>query len=148
LQRARVGEVDLPTIQDAAQPAASTQDEDEEQDASQASDPRTLSSNRLISQSSAVSIHFSQRDDARVRRDHKDASLLDFSSLRPQLKHRLNDREEKRLMLKFESQISKLSGEIEAVNPNMKVCFLFTVKLFVSCKQLISQIYFIFSIGC
>jgi structural maintenance of chromosome 1 len=123
LQRARVGEVDLPTIQDGAQTVTSTQDE-EEKDASQGSDPRASSSNRLISQSSAVSIHFSQRDDARVLRDHKDASMLDFSSLRPQLKHRLNDREEKRLMQKFESQISKLSGEIDAVNPNMKVCVL------------------------
>jgi structural maintenance of chromosome 1 len=139
LQRARVGEVDLPTVQDVAQPVASTQDEDEEQEASQESDPRTLSSNRLISQSSAVSIHFSQRDDARVRRDHKDASLLDFSSLRPQLKHRLNDREEKRLMQKFESQISKLSGEIEAVNPNMKVCVLFTGNFFFCSNQLISK---------
>jgi len=115
LQRARVDEVDLPSIQDDTQPGIETQNEDDEQEGTQAS------SNRLISQSSsAVSIHFSQRDDAIVRKDHQDASLLDFSSLRPQLKHRLKEREDKKLRLKFENQISKLSGEIDAMNPNMK----------------------------
>lgn len=116
LQRARVDEVDLPSIQGDTQPSIETQNEDDEQEGTQAS------SNRLISQSSsAVSIHFSQRDDAIVRKDHQDASRLDFSSLRPQLKQRLKEREDKKLRLKFENQISKLSGEIDAMNPNMKV---------------------------
>ena len=133
LQRARVDEVDLPSIQEGSRHGslvgtASQGSDDDEQDETESSEPFSrISSSRatqpLMSQNSAVSIHFSQKDDAGVVKDHRDVSLIDFSSLRSQLKQRLKDREEKKLRSKFEQQICKLAGEVEGMNPNMKVCY-------------------------
>ena len=49
------------------------------------------------------------------------AAKVDFSKLDELLKQRPSDREEKRMKKEFEDKINKLTAEIEAANPNMKV---------------------------
>ena len=123
LQKARVEEVDLPMVDAEGDPTPSqrsvrasqrTQTESEERDGSSESGAPTQ-------ETTGPSVHFSQADDARVVRDRRDASKVDFSNMRPKLKQRLSDREEKKMRKYFEDQLAKIAADIEGMTPNMKV---------------------------
>lgn len=124
LQRARVEEVELPLLENDEDEDVEEEDEDEDPSepttSAQATSKETSSGQRLMTQSSAVSMHFSQKDDPRVAREREDVSKVDFSSLRNQLRQRVKEKEDRNLRNKFESQISKLAEEIERMTPNMK----------------------------
>lgn len=107
LQKARVEKVELPLI-----------GENDEDGLIEGEEQQGFSA--PLSQESLVSTHFSQGDDELVAKDRRDANKIDFSGLRRELKKRVSDREEKRIKAEFEQKVSKLSSDIEGMNPNMK----------------------------
>jgi len=121
LQKARVEEVDLPTL--AQSPAGRTrssqathqeeEDEDEEMTSTQAGTSSQLSQE-------TGTVHFSQSDDARVIKERRAANRIDFSKLSNALKQRVSDREERKMRKDFEDQIAKLTADIGGMSPNMK----------------------------
>ena len=72
-------------------------------------------------QESLISTHFSQPDDSKVIKDRNDSDKVNFDSLRSELMKRLSDREEKKVRLDFENNITKLTTQIEGMTPNMRV---------------------------
>mmetsp|Transcript_16447 Transcript_16447/g.24130 ORF Transcript_16447/g.24130 Transcript_16447/m.24130 type:complete len:1331 (-) Transcript_16447:133-4125(-) len=135
LQKARVEEVDLPLVGDETRRESRLRgrrrggggDQDQlMEDAAESieeSSERTDSEPQMsqtLSQETAVSMRFSQREDPRVEKEREEAEKVDFSSLRAPLKQKLKDRDEKKLRTSFEENIIKLQEDIEAMNPNMK----------------------------
>jgi hypothetical protein len=53
--------------------------------------------------------------------DMNEASKVDFSKMREDLKQRLGDREERKVRKEFEDARGSIEGEIEGMVPNMKV---------------------------
>jgi transcription initiation factor TFIIIB Brf1 subunit/transcription initiation factor TFIIB len=97
-------------------------DEDEEDSPeSQDSQERTQNS-ALATQMS----QYSNDNNPKIVADKNEAAKLDFSRMRPDLKQRLGDREERKVRKEFEDARTKIEGEIEGMVPNMKVssfCF-------------------------
>lgn len=117
LQKARVEEVDLPLV--SSRKRGDNDEEDEEmEDESQVAQSQALS--MPMTQDSGYTTKFSQADYPAVAKDRKDASKVDFSQMRANLKKKLSDREEAKLKKNFEDQIQKLASEIEGMTPNMK----------------------------
>lgn len=75
----------------------------------------------MMTQGTFASVHFSQPDDSRVIKDRNDANMVDFTSLRPELKQRISDKKENDLHKKFADDIEKITAQIEGMTPNMKV---------------------------
>ncbi len=119
LQKARVDEVELPILD--------AEDLDEEDDdnygESQPSESGTRSSSRTNIQAATQesSAHYSQRGDAKVAKDRRDAGKVDFSAMDEDLKVRRSASEDDNLKKRFESKILKLTQEIDGIAPNMKV---------------------------
>jgi len=111
LQKARVDEVELPVL-----------DEDEEMDEDDDEPTESQRSSRFSGSGTqeSNSYHFSQRESAKITRDRKEASRVDFSNMDDDLKKRRSASEEDKLQKKFEGKISKLNQEIEGIAPNMK----------------------------
>jgi structural maintenance of chromosome 1 len=131
LQKARVEEVDLPLVREestgsrtrSARKRGSSQkstemEEEEVIDESQITGTQGLSI--PMTQESGMTTMFSQADYPVVAKDRKDASRINFSQLRENLKKRMSEREEIKLQKEFEDQIEKLVVEIENMAPNMK----------------------------
>jgi structural maintenance of chromosome 1 len=135
LQKARVEEVELPLIDSEGSSQRKTRsgrpigendqddmDEDEEDSPeSQDSQERTQNS-ALATQMS----QYSNDNNPKIVADKNEAAKLDFSRMRPDLKQRLGDREERKVRKEFEDARTKIEGEIEGMVPNMKVssfCF-------------------------
>jgi structural maintenance of chromosome 1 len=119
LQKSRVEEVNLPHLKEGRKGGADD-DMDENDDSSQATND---DSSQGTSQDSVntKSTHFSQSDDRRVMKDKKDASTIDFSGLKGDLKARLtSDRDEKKIRSGFEQKLAKIHADLEAIAPNMK----------------------------
>jgi structural maintenance of chromosome 1 len=110
LQKARVEEVILPMLDE------EERDSDDEGDfaSSQRSSSRE-DSNHSLSQS------MSQTNPKKIQKDLQAASKVNYSKLDELLKQRPSDREEKRMKKEFEEKLNRLTAEIEAANPNMKV---------------------------
>lgn len=136
LQKARVEEVELPLVGVSAQQkksrrtrsgrrlsAASDEednmDEDEEESPTQSQPRSGTSGPTQLSQD----IQFSQSQNERVAADKDEASKIDFSNMRSDLKQRLGDREERKVRKEFEDARLKFDGEIEGMVPNMKVSY-------------------------
>lgn len=135
LQKARVEEVDLPMLGSDGEPIASNEraararrrsggdgEEDEEELPPESSQQSTseYNSNTMTQDSRAVT-QFSQANNPIVMRDQHEASKVDFSGMRNDLKERTSDREEKKIKKDFEEKIAKAITDIENINPNMKV---------------------------
>ena len=125
LQKSRVEEVHLPTLKAGGKrgSGAADADDDENDDNSQGSSSQADTNSQSNSQNSTLteSTHFSQTDDRKVKKDRKDASKVDFSKLKPELKQRLtSDRDEKKIRSQFEQKLAKIQADIEAMVPNMK----------------------------
>jgi chromosome segregation ATPase len=110
LQKARVGEVILPMLDEEERES----DDDGEFASSQRSSSRE-DSNPSLTQT------MSQTNPRKIQKDLKTASRVDYAKLDEQLKQRPSDREEKRMKKEFDDKINRLTAEIEAANPNMKV---------------------------
>jgi len=119
LQKARVEEVDLPLIKQKNKKGENVEDDDAEDDdmsLSQGSDSQSQGDSQ-----GSTATRFSQGSDKKVKKDKKEASKVDFSSLKPELRARLNsDRDEKKIRVKFEDQIARIMQELQAMVPNMK----------------------------
>ena len=132
LQKARVEEVSIPLVTEWSDTSIKEDDrmtrankrqrdiensEDEEENTENIdqgfSQPET--------QESLISTHFSQPDDSKVIKDRNDSDKVNFDSLRSELMKRLSDREEKKVRLDFENNITKLTTQIEGMTPNMRV---------------------------
>lgn len=123
LQKARVEEAEIPLLDL----------EDSEESVGQSTrSSRTNRENRndddvhqgsidMMTQGTFASVHFSQPDDSRVIKDRNDANMVDFTSLRPELKQRISDKKENDLHKKFADDIEKITAQIEGMTPNMKV---------------------------
>jgi structural maintenance of chromosome 1 len=131
LQKARVEEVELPLVEEEGDGgAAALQGSRADGSARRSRTSRRSGEDDGTSseeeESQPVSgtqgpTQFSQADNPVVVHDQNVASKLDFSGLRPSLKEKLSDREEKSLRKEFEDKLSKLQDEISSMNPNMKV---------------------------
>ena len=125
LQKARVDEVELPTL--GAGDAGGEEEDAEGGGGVSESQGSSRSSRRRASQPSETqeslvsSQHFSQGEDAKVAEDRREASRVDFSTMDEDLKMRRSAAEDDKLRKKFEVKISKLTQEIEGIAPNMKV---------------------------
>mmetsp|Transcript_12233 Transcript_12233/g.18122 ORF Transcript_12233/g.18122 Transcript_12233/m.18122 type:complete len:1306 (-) Transcript_12233:502-4419(-) len=117
LQKARVEEVELSMAGESETAEEGTSQKDDE---AEESSEEQEGFSQPLSQQSGLTTHFSQKDDARVVKDRKDANKVDFTNLRPELKSRSSDRAEKKIRQDFEDQISKLAADVEAMSPNMK----------------------------
>lgn len=123
LQKARVEEVDLPTVGASSVQRSRTRgsqrfrenDEDEMTET-----PSDRASDHAFTQETAATVHFSQVDDTRVLKDLSDAAKIDFSKMQSKLKQRMSDRDEKKVRKDFEHQLSELTADIECMTPNMK----------------------------
>jgi len=129
LQKARVEEADIPTIVDTGSDPTDNRstrakrrgrgdisDEELEQGESEG-----FSASQPLSQMSALTAQFSQPFDSKVMKDRNDAEKIDFSLLRSDLKERLSDREDKKIIKEFDDKLQKLLSAIEGMTPNMKV---------------------------
>ncbi len=124
LQKARVEEAEIPLLAvELSGQGDENKDSEKDMDDSDSyeSNQRNIQLSQYATQESIVTTHFSQPDDSRVVKDKRDASRVDFSELRSDLKQKLSEREEKRIRKDFEDQLIKLSTQIENMNPNMKV---------------------------
>lgn len=123
LQKARVEEAEIPLLAvELSGQGDENKDSEKDMDDSDSyeSNQRNIQLSQYATQESIVTTHFSQPDDSRVVKDKRDASRVDFSELRSDLKQKLSEREEKRIRKDFEDQLIKLSTQIENMNPNMK----------------------------
>ena len=104
LQKARVEEAEIPLLADELKDQ-DDEDKDSEKDKddsdSYESVERNIQLSQYATQESIVTTHFSQPDDSRVVKDKRDASRVDFSKLRSDLKQKLSEREEKRISFLF-----------------------------------------------
>ena len=82
--------------------------------------PGTLPTAGTRSQNSLQMTQWSQDSNPKVAADRVEASKLDFSKMRSDLKERLTDREERNVRKGFEDQRAKIDAEIEGMVPNMK----------------------------
>jgi len=127
LQKARVEEVELPLVGETprskrrSRSRGTGDDESDEgiEEESPPSEEQKLSA-PSSTQDSNISTHFSQTDDQKVAKDRRDASRIDFTNMKSKYKHRLKDRDEKKVRSDFEQQINAISAEIEKMTPNMK----------------------------
>jgi len=130
LQKARVEEADIPIIMEPSSGLAGADSRstrakrrsggnisDEELDQGDSEGDGT---SQPLSQMSAVTAHFSQPFDSKVMKDRNDTEKIDFSLLRPELKERLSDREDKKIIKEFDDKLQKLISVIEGMTPNMK----------------------------
>lgn len=137
LQKARVEKVELPLVGANREPGAlgrtrsrrsrrGTQDEDdEEEEEEEAEDSQEMSQesesmSQTMTSESRTRTQFSQAENPVVMRDQQQASKVDFSRMREDLKRRLSDREEKKMRKEFEDKLSKIVADIESITPNMK----------------------------
>ena len=118
LQKSRVEEVDLPMV-GSRETSSESGPTDQEDDGMSSSHP----SSERNTQESAVQTQFSQEDNPKVVQDKHEASKVDFSEMHPELKHRLSDREERKVRKDFDDRLSKIEAEIEGMAPNMKVSY-------------------------
>jgi structural maintenance of chromosome 1 len=137
LQKARVEEVELPMVgspnnraigsrRNRSRRFSSGDDEEEEGSDDEESGTEVMTqpsatTEMPFTQESRTHTHFSQRNNPVVVRDQREASKVDFSEMRDDLKHRLSDREEKKMRKEFDDKIEQVSAEIERITPNMKV---------------------------
>ena len=106
LQKAKVEEVDLPMVGGTSSIADGTSSESGSQAGSQSSE-------------TTASTHFSQKDNQQVRRDQTDAERVDFSELE---NHRdVEPSKLPKIKNDYESKLTELQGEIQQMQPNMKV---------------------------
>lgn len=154
LQKARVEEVDLPMLDAHGQPKQAKtgrtrsgrrvdgvdDEEEEDEDEEQQSSSQAASSSQPLTQDSRSGTHFSQANYPAVLRDSEKVAMVDFSEMRTSLKQRLSDREEKKMRKEFDEKISKITADIEAITPNMKVrlCRVHPRKLPPRCISLVS----------
>lgn len=130
LQKARVEEAQLPVMdpENAARRltrsgreiGGSADDEDEQMDSETDDSPGTLPTNTARSQSSLQMTQWSQDSNPKVVADRDEASKLDFSKMRSDLKERLTDREERKVRKEFEDERARIDAAIEGMVPNMK----------------------------
>jgi structural maintenance of chromosome 1 len=125
LQKARVEEVDLPLVREesSSSRARTTRKRGGSQKGNESEGEDVEEESQItgtMTQESGMTTMFSQADYPVVAKDRKDASRIDFSKLRENLKKRLTEREELKLQKEFEDQIEKLVVEIENMAPNMK----------------------------
>ncbi|GKY92407.1 hypothetical protein MPSEU_000211300 [Mayamaea pseudoterrestris] len=135
LQKARVEEVDLPLLgpggvkidnRRTRSRRRSREDDTEEAEdenvESQAYNTQNSSASNTqpMTENSHAITQFSQADNPIVVRDQERASQVDISMMRDALKHRLSDRDEKRLRNEFEDKLSNILSDIESITPNMK----------------------------
>jgi structural maintenance of chromosome 1 len=126
LQKARVEEVELPLLTDDGRRTTRSGrrlgDSDDEYEMEEDED-------RLFTQPQSSSSgptqysqdNFSSSQNEKVTADNDEASKVDFSKMRNDLKQRLGDREERKVRKEFDDTRLKLEGEIEGMVPNMKV---------------------------
>ena len=119
LQKARVEEVELPMIGADSNRRTTrsgrqiAEDSDEEMKDSDEEEPE--------SQASQFATQYSHESDPKMVSDKNEASKVDFSKKREDLKQRLDDREERKVRKEFEDARTSIEGEIEGMVPNMKV---------------------------
>jgi structural maintenance of chromosome 1 len=135
LQKARVEEVELPMVGSPNNRAIGSrrnrsrrfssgddeEDSDEDESGAEVMTQPSATTEMPFTQESRTHTHFSQRNNPVVVRDQREASKVDFSEMRDDLKHRLSDREEKKMRKEFDDKIEQVSVEIERITPNMKV---------------------------
>eukprot|EP00559_Dactyliosolen_fragilissimus_P007056 CAMPEP_0184857402 /NCGR_PEP_ID=MMETSP0580-20130426/2557_1 /TAXON_ID=1118495 /ORGANISM="Dactyliosolen fragilissimus" /LENGTH=1342 /DNA_ID=CAMNT_0027352975 /DNA_START=182 /DNA_END=4211 /DNA_ORIENTATION=- len=119
LQKSRVEQADLPLLNESDDLSTDKIERNKRQKLNEENATQE-SSYPLATQETLISTHFSQPDDSRVVKDRNEVEKIDFDKLRPELKERLNEREEKRAHKDFESKISKISTQIEQMAPNMR----------------------------
>jgi chromosome segregation ATPase len=90
----------------------------------------SLEFSQSVTQDSAKTIHFSQADDSRVKKNEMKAALIDFSEMNEELKERRSDHDQNKIHKHFEDQLSSISSQLESISPNMKVSIKFSVPLF------------------
>jgi len=125
LVKARVEEAEIPLFKS----SNSLQTKKKKRRANEASDDESNDENEdsssessvPITQESSKTIHFSQANDTRVKKDRKNAGMIDFSKLHEELKERLSDHDQKMVQRRLEDQLSKIATELESLSPNMKV---------------------------
>jgi structural maintenance of chromosome 1 len=128
LQKARVEEIELPLVRAKSssgrtRSGQSNEDGDGDDDMDEEDESQFASTQALsmpMTQDSGHTTKFSQADHPEVEKDRKDASKVDFSKMRSNLKKKLSDREENKLKKDFEDQLQKATVEIEGMTPNMK----------------------------
>ena len=75
-----------------------------------------------LNNSQLIGVHFSQADDSRVVKDRSDANEIDFDHLRKDLTKRLSSKQEELKVEKdFLDNLDKITSDLEAITPNMKV---------------------------
>jgi len=77
-------------------------------------------SSLVMTQESSLSTHFSQADDSRVIKDRNESNKIDYSHLRRELKQRRSDRETSKIQKDFETNLEKLTEQVESMTPNMR----------------------------
>lgn len=133
LQKARVEEVELPMIgaidgvigsrrtrSRRSSHSDAIEDEGEEMEEI-ATETQPSTQDFPFTQESTSRNHFSQQSNPVVVRDQREASKVDFSQMRDNLKKRLSDRDEKKMRKEFDDKIAKTVADIEGITPNMKV---------------------------
>ena len=127
LQKAQVEEVELPYLSSSRRQTRSGRELDEDSDEDDNDDMEGIQDSQGSSgesapftQDSRSRTHFSQQDNPIVVREAEKISKIDFSKLREPLKHRLSDREEKRVRTDFEEKLSRVCAEIDQITPNMR----------------------------
>jgi len=131
LQKARVEEVSIPLVTERSDTSIKEDDRmtranKRQRDAENSEDEEENTENidqgfsQPETQESLISTHFSQPDDSKVIKDRNDSDKVNFDSLRSELMKRLSDREEKKVRLDFENNITKLTTQIEGMTPNMR----------------------------
>lgn len=123
LQKARVDEVELPTLEGA------NEDEDEDEDGSEIGSeegsaskgkPGSRGSSSLSSSGEDVSTHPSQSQATKIKKDKKELFQIDFSSL-PKKEKAAKAREDQEAARKrYHDRIAELQGEVERMQPNMR----------------------------
>jgi structural maintenance of chromosome 1 len=127
LVKARVEEAEVPLLKSSSRSVgkkrrrSSVAEEDESDDEDPSTNDTSSESSQPITQESSKTIHFSQAEDSRVKKDRKNAGKIDFSNMNEELKERLSDYDQKRVHKDFEDQLSKISTELQSIAPNMKV---------------------------
>mmetsp|Transcript_21679 Transcript_21679/g.53551 ORF Transcript_21679/g.53551 Transcript_21679/m.53551 type:complete len:1308 (+) Transcript_21679:143-4066(+) len=130
LQKSRVEEVELPMIgadtnrRTTRSGRQLSGESDEEMKDSDDDEPERQ--NLSQSQASQVPTQYSHDSDPRMVSDKNEASKVDFSKIREDLKQRLGDREERKVRKEFEDARTSIEGEIAGMVPNMKAAEAFT----------------------
>jgi len=122
LQKARVEEAEIPLLdlEDSEESVGQSTRSSRTNRENQNDDDLQQGSVDMMTQGTVASVHFSQPDDSRVIKDRNDANMVDFSSLRSELKQRISEKKEKDLHNKFTDDIEKITAQIDGMTPNMK----------------------------